>query len=160
MDICSAWQGDTYRVAVQDCHPTITAWTISSVSNSAQQCSGNKSMHMPCRTLTGLFNSTDPNNVCPVDSLAYTAQEPSLCTAVIVSIAVVGIHNCRAGLPCEDHSLCNGRNKLCIARGPAWPDNFRSNEIIAQRQADKAKELLMSATEDVSGETLEPSKDQ
>lgn len=55
------------------------------------------------------------------------------------------------GLPCEDHSLCNGRNKLCIARGPAWPDNFRSNEIIAQRQADKAQELLTSATEDVSG---------
>ena len=61
-----------------------------------------------------------------------------------------------AGLPCEDHSLCNGRNKLCIARGPAWPDNFRSNEIIAQRQADKARELFSSATEDVSGD---PSKD-
>ena len=56
-----------------------------------------------------------------------------------------------AGLPCEDHSLCNGRNKLCIARGPAWPDNFRSNEIIAQRQADRALELLTSATEEVSG---------
>nr|QOL01216.1 putative extracellular protein TR9_024 [Trebouxia lynnae] len=55
------------------------------------------------------------------------------------------------GLPCEDHSLCNGRNKLCIARGPAWPDNFRSNEIIAQRQADKARELLTSASEEVSG---------
>lgn len=59
---------------------------------------------------------------------------------------------CLAGLPCEDHSLCNGRNKLCIARGPAWPDNFRSNEIIAQRQADKARELLTSATEEVSGD--------
>lgn len=55
------------------------------------------------------------------------------------------------GLPCEDHSLCNGRNKLCIARGPAWPDNFRSNEIIARRQADKARELLTSATEEVTG---------
>ncbi|KAL3142319.1 hypothetical protein ABBQ38_002661 [Trebouxia sp. C0009 RCD-2024] len=55
------------------------------------------------------------------------------------------------GLACEDHSLCNGRNKLCIARGPAWPDNFRSNEIIAQRQADKARELLLSASEQVSG---------
>ena len=56
-----------------------------------------------------------------------------------------------AGLPCDDHSLCNGRNKLCIARGPAWPDNFKSNEIIAQRQADKARELLTSAAEEVTG---------
>ena len=60
--------------------------------------------------------------------------------------------DCFAGLACEDHSLCNGRNKLCIARGPAWPDNFRSNEIIAQRQADKARDLLTSATEEVSGD--------
>lgn len=40
---------------------------------------------------------------------------------------------------------------MCIARGPAWPDNFRSNEIIAQRQADKARDLLTSATEEVTG---------
>lgn len=73
---------------------------------------------------------------------------------LLASIAIwspVSEHRASAGLPCEDHSLCNGRNKLCIARGPAWPDNFRSNEIIAQRQADRARDLLTSGSEEVSG---------
>ena len=51
----------------------------------------------------------------------------------------------RAGLPCEArHSLCGGRNELCIGRGPAYgadDHGFESNVIIASRQAAKAAEL-------------------
>jgi neutral ceramidase len=49
------------------------------------------------------------------------------------------------GEPCEkEHSTCNGRNEMCIGRGPAWQADdhgFRSNEIIARRQSEKAIEL-------------------
>ncbi|KAK9816671.1 hypothetical protein WJX72_003530 [[Myrmecia] bisecta] len=56
------------------------------------------------------------------------------------------------GLPCDAvHSTCNGRNEMCIGRGPAFPDYFKSNEIIAGRQAAKAQELWGSATQQVKG---------
>ena len=62
-----------------------------------------------------------------------------------------------AGLPCEkEHSLCNGRNELCIGRGPAYDADdhgFQSNLIIAGRQAGKAAELWFSKPADLSGET-------
>ncbi|CAL8468077.1 g7616 [Coccomyxa elongata] len=49
------------------------------------------------------------------------------------------------GEPCEkEHSTCNGRNEMCIARGPAWEvddHGFKSNEIIARRQSNKAQSL-------------------
>ena len=63
-----------------------------------------------------------------------------------------------AGLPCEtEHSLCNGRNELCIGRGPAYDADdhgFQSNLIIAGRQAARAAELWSGQSADVSGETL------
>ena len=60
-----------------------------------------------------------------------------------------------AGLPCDfEHSLCRGRNEMCIGRGPAFPDYFKSNEIIATRQADKAQELLQAASEELTGANL------
>lgn len=47
-----------------------------------------------------------------------------------------------SGLPCDAiHSTCNGRVQNCIGRGPAWPDDFKSSEIIASKQKDKAIEL-------------------
>ena len=55
-----------------------------------------------------------------------------------------------SGEPCEkEHSTCNGRNEMCIGRGPAWEADdygYRSNKIIAQRQSDKAIELWQSST--------------
>lgn len=45
-----------------------------------------------------------------------------------------------AGLPCDAvTSTCNGTNKLCVGRGPAFPDDTKSTFIIGQRQASKAK---------------------
>lgn len=43
---------------------------------------------------------------------------------------------------------------MCIGRGPAFPDYFKSNEIIATRQAAKAQELLLAASEELTGAHL------
>ena len=51
----------------------------------------------------------------------------------------------------RDHSTCDGRTELCIGRGPAWPDYFRSNDIIARRQADMALRLWRTANISVAG---------
>ena len=64
------------------------------------------------------------------------------------------MHN--IGEPCEkEHSTCNGRNEMCIGRGPAWEADdhgYKSNEIIARRQSDKAKQLWQqSAAIPISG---------
>lgn len=57
--------------------------------------------------------------------------------------------------PCQkEHSTCNGRNELCIGRGPAWDaDDFgyQSNEIIARKQFGKAKDLLQGDLMQISG---------
>lgn len=46
------------------------------------------------------------------------------------------------GEPCNtEHSTCQGRNEMCIGRGPAYPDYFASNEIIGRRQFHKALDL-------------------
>ncbi|KAI8054281.1 ceramidase [Syncephalis plumigaleata] len=47
------------------------------------------------------------------------------------------------GLPCDyDRSTCNGKNELCVARGPGWRQgDFASNQIIGDRQYNKAREL-------------------
>ena len=62
----------------------------------------------------------------------------------------------RADERCDrDHSTCDGRTELCIGRGPAWPDHFRSNDIIARRQTDMALHLWRTANISVTGaETL------
>ena len=51
------------------------------------------------------------------------------------------------------HSTCNGRNELCVGRGPGWPDDFVSNEIIGRRQYQQALHLWNSTTP-VSGEPV------
>ena len=51
----------------------------------------------------------------------------------------------------RDHSTCDGRTELCHGRGPAWPDHFRSNEIIASRQADMALQLWRTANKSGAG---------
>ena len=63
-----------------------------------------------------------------------------------------------SGEPCEkEHSTCNGRNEMCIGRGPAWEADdygYRSNAIIARRQSEKAIELWQSgAATPISGES-------
>lgn len=53
---------------------------------------------------------------------------------------ILGTFCLDTGSPCDAvHSTCNGNNQLCVGRGPAWPDAFKSTEIIGQRQADKAQ---------------------
>jgi len=55
------------------------------------------------------------------------------------------------GLPCDGTtSTCNGKVENCIASGPGR-DMWESTEIIAKRQANKAKELFDSANELISG---------
>jgi hypothetical protein len=45
-----------------------------------------------------------------------------------------------SGLPCDvGTSTCNGNNHLCHGRGPAYPDDTKSTQIIGQRQADAAQ---------------------
>ncbi len=63
-----------------------------------------------------------------------------------------------SGVPCEkEHSTCNGRNEMCIGRGPAWEADdhgFKSNEIIARRQSDKAQSLWQdNGSLDVTGKS-------
>ena len=63
-----------------------------------------------------------------------------------------------AGLPCStDQSLCNGRNEMCIGRGPAYEaddQGFKSNEIIAGKQFHKAKDLWHGDLTPLSGNIL------
>jgi hypothetical protein len=59
----------------------------------------------------------------------------------------------RTGLPCDrEHSTCgDGSNAMCWGRGPGWPDDFKSTEIIGRRQADKAKELWSAPGRPLAG---------
>lgn len=44
---------------------------------------------------------------------------------------------------------------MCIGRGPAWEADdygYRSNEVIARRQSDKAIELWQSAATPIAGD--------
>ena len=55
------------------------------------------------------------------------------------------------GLPCEPvHSTCNGKNEMCVGRGPGT-DMFESAKIIGERQYVKANEIYESANKIVSG---------
>jgi neutral ceramidase len=58
-----------------------------------------------------------------------------------------------SGIPCDfDHSTCNGKNELCVGRGPAYPeDHFESTRIIGEKQSDVAINLFQSAKERVLG---------
>lgn len=65
---------------------------------------------------------------------------------------VLGAFCIDTGLPCEfNHSTCNGRNELCIGRGPAYPDDFASTKIIGERQFKKAAKLFENAEKQLVG---------
>ncbi|TPX46236.1 ceramidase [Synchytrium endobioticum] len=57
------------------------------------------------------------------------------------------------GLPCDlITSTCNGRNELCIARGPGWEiGDFESTRIIGERQYLVASHLFQSTNISVHG---------
>jgi hypothetical protein len=62
------------------------------------------------------------------------------CAAGDVTPNILGTFCLDSGLPCDTGtSTCNGNNQLCVGRGPAYPDDVKSTEIIGQRQADKAQ---------------------
>ncbi|KAJ7527759.1 hypothetical protein O6H91_16G069600 [Diphasiastrum complanatum] len=69
-----------------------------------------------------------------------------------VSPNILGAFCEDTGQPCDfNHSTCNGKNELCVGRGPGYPDHFASTKIIAQRQFKKAVELFESARKIISG---------
>ncbi|XP_021289070.1 neutral ceramidase 2 isoform X2 [Herrania umbratica] len=69
-----------------------------------------------------------------------------------VSPNTLGAFCIDTGLPCDfNHSTCNGKNELCYGRGPGYPDEFKSTEIIGKRQFKKAVELFNKATEKLKG---------
>lgn len=57
------------------------------------------------------------------------------------------------GLPCDgSKSTCNGRCEKCIAFGPGTNgDMFESTQIIGNKQYEFAKNLMATATEEVTG---------
>ncbi|PON60589.1 Neutral/alkaline nonlysosomal ceramidase [Parasponia andersonii] len=65
---------------------------------------------------------------------------------------VLGAFCSDTGKPCDfNHSSCNGDNQICLGRGPGYPDEILSTKIIGERQFQKAVDLFMSATEQLTG---------
>ncbi|KAJ9186381.1 hypothetical protein P3X46_001959 [Hevea brasiliensis] len=65
---------------------------------------------------------------------------------------VLGAFCTDSGKPCDfNHSSCHGDVRLCLGRGPGYPDEILSTKIIGERQFNKAVDLFMSATEELSG---------
>ncbi|CAL1402192.1 unnamed protein product [Linum trigynum] len=94
-----------------------------------------------------------------VRSALRKADKPSFVSAFCqsncgdVSPNVLGAFCTDTGLPCDfNHSTCDGKNELCVARGPGYPDEFESTRIIGERQFRKAVELFNNATEELTGE--------
>ena len=61
----------------------------------------------------------------------------------------------QTGKPCTaDHSLCNGRNELCIGRGPEYDADdhgYKSNLVIAGKQFNKAQDLWQGKSAKIAG---------
>lgn len=59
------------------------------------------------------------------------------------------------GKPCSaDQSLCNGRNEMCIGRGPEWDADdhgYKSNIVIATKQFERAQSLWSADSTLVEG---------
>ncbi|OMO97418.1 hypothetical protein COLO4_14630 [Corchorus olitorius] len=69
-----------------------------------------------------------------------------------VSPNTLGAFCIDTGKSCDfNHSTCNGKNELCYGRGPGYPDEFKSTEIIGKRQFEKATELFNKAKEKLKG---------
>ena len=84
------------------------------------------------------------NFVLPVPAFASTNLGD-------VSPNTNGTYCMDTGLPCEPvHSTCNGKNEMCVGRGPGT-DMFESAKIIGERQYVKANEIYESANKIVSG---------
>eukprot|EP00698_Gefionella_okellyi_P004791 TRINITY_DN14435_c0_g1_i1.p1 TRINITY_DN14435_c0_g1~~TRINITY_DN14435_c0_g1_i1.p1 ORF type:complete len:704 (-),score=137.13 TRINITY_DN14435_c0_g1_i1:1064-3175(-) len=59
---------------------------------------------------------------------------------------------CPDGTSCENPtSTCDGKTEGCIARGPGWPSDFLSTEMIAEKQTARSLELYEAATEQLVG---------
>ncbi|CAI0393003.1 unnamed protein product [Linum tenue] len=88
-----------------------------------------------------------------------SADKPSFVSAFCqsncgdVSPNVLGAFCKDTGLPCDfNHSTCGGKNELCVARGPGYPDEFESTRVIGERQFRRAVELFNNATEELTGQ--------
>ncbi|XP_063949298.1 neutral ceramidase 2-like [Daucus carota subsp. sativus] len=69
-----------------------------------------------------------------------------------VSPNVLGAFCTDSGLPCDfNHSSCHGNDLLCVGRGPGYPDETLSTQIIGERQFQKAVDLFTSAKEELTG---------
>ncbi|KAF5190568.1 Neutral ceramidase [Thalictrum thalictroides] len=69
-----------------------------------------------------------------------------------VSPNVLGAFCTDTGKPCDfNHSSCNGNTLLCVGRGPGYPDEILSTQIIGERQLKKAIDLFSSANEELTG---------
>ncbi|KAK9270388.1 hypothetical protein L1049_025967 [Liquidambar formosana] len=65
---------------------------------------------------------------------------------------VLGAFCTDTGLPCDfNRSSCHGDDRLCVGRGPGYPDEIVSTKIIGQRQFQKAVDLFKSAKEKLTG---------
>ncbi|KAI9398851.1 hypothetical protein POPTR_002G013300v4 [Populus trichocarpa] len=69
-----------------------------------------------------------------------------------ISPNVLGAFCTDSGKPCDfNHSSCHGDVTLCKGRGPGYPDDTLSTKIIGERQFNKAVDLFMSATKELTG---------
>jgi hypothetical protein len=68
---------------------------------------------------------------------------------------LTGGHGGVAGEPCSaDQSLCNGRNEMCIGRGPEWDADdhgYKSNIVIATKQFERAQSLWSGNITSIQG---------
>ncbi|KAL0016863.1 hypothetical protein SO802_003932 [Lithocarpus litseifolius] len=65
---------------------------------------------------------------------------------------VLGAFCIDSGKPCDfNHSSCHGNDQLCMGRGPGYPNEILSTQIIGERQYQKAVDLFISATEELTG---------
>ncbi|CAI0393001.1 unnamed protein product [Linum tenue] len=99
------------------------------------------------------------NNPTEERSKYKKADKPSFVSAFCqsncgdVSPNVLGAFCKDTGLPCDfNHSTCGGKNELCVARGPGYPDEFESTRVIGERQFRRAVELFNNATEELTGQ--------
>lgn len=59
---------------------------------------------------------------------------------------------CPDGTSCDNPtSTCHGQIKTCNARGPGWPSDFKSAQIIGTNQAQMAMQLYDAASADGTG---------
>ena len=83
-------------------------------------------------------------------------HEPVYCTDSCFQILLWFSTNINsAGKSCSaDQSLCNGRNELCIGRGPEYDADdhgYKSNLVIATKQFERAQSLWQGAATKITG---------